>query len=114
MTNLLFDQPYNMDGRDAFVPRLKHIYFVIPTMDSDEETVEDEMFIFKQLQESLAQWAVLTIITREALYGANQPVFTEEYAVTYFTIDTDGNRVPVTTPLSLWNMYDVVYSNVSA
>lgn len=114
MTNMLFDAPYNKDERDVFTPRLKNFYFVIPTMQSDAETVAEEVDLFKQLQESMPQWAVMHIITREALYGANQPVFTEDYAVTYFAMDVDGNRIPVTTPLSEWNFWDITYSEVSA
>lgn len=114
MTNLLFDAPYNMDGRDAFVPRLKHFYFVIPTAHSDAETVDDEMELFMQLQESLPQWAVQHIIERDALYGTNLPVFTEEYVVAYFTIDVDGNRVPVTTALSEFNYSDITYAQVAS
>ena len=114
MTNILFDAPYNMDGRDAFVPRLKHFYFVIPSFNSDEETVDEERVIFYQLQASLPQWAVIHIYTREALYGANLPVFPEEYVVTYFGLDVDGNRVPITTGLSEFAFDSVAYADVSA
>lgn len=114
MTNILFDAPYNKDARDAFVPRLKHFYFVIPTSHSDEETVLEEVDLFKQLQESMPQWAVQHIIEREALYGPNQPVFTEEYNVTYFTLDEQGNRVPETTPFSEFGYNDITYDMVSA
>lgn len=114
MTNLLFDAPYNMDGRDAFVPRLKHFYFVIPSFYSDEETVLEESDMFDALQKTMPQWAVQHIISRDALYGPNLPVFTEEYVVCYFTIDEDGNRVGVTTPLSEFAYSGVTYAQVSA
>jgi hypothetical protein len=114
MTNILFDQPYNMDGREAIVPRLKHFYFVIPSFNSDETTVEEEVAMFKQLQAAMPQWAVQHIITRDALYGPNLPVFTEEYVVTYFTLDVDGNRVPLTTPFSTFVYSSVAYADVSA
>lgn len=113
MTDLLFDQPYNMDGRDAFVPRLKHFYFVIPSFNSDEGIVEDEMEMFKTLQTTMPQWAVQHIISREALYGSNLPVFTEEYVVAYFTLDGDGNRISVTTPYSEFDYSSVTYAQVS-
>lgn len=114
MTDILYDAPYNMDGRDAFVPRLKHFYFVVPSFNSDEETVDEERQAFFALQAVLPQWAIIHIITREALYGANQPVYTEEYVVAYFTLDEDGNRVAVTTPFSEFEYSDITYSEVSA
>lgn len=114
MTNILYDAPYNMDGRDAFVPRLKHFYFVIPSFNSDEVTVLEEMLMFHSMQAAMPQWAVQHIYTREALYGANQPVYTEEYVVAYFTLDEDGNRVAVTTPFSEFKYGDISYSEVSA
>ena len=114
MTDILYDAPYNMDGRDAFVPRLKHFYFVVPSFNSDEETVDEERQAFFALQAVSPQWAIIHIITREALYGANQPVYTEEYVVTYFTLDEDGNRVAVTTPFSEFEYSDITYSEVSA
>jgi hypothetical protein len=114
MTDLLFDAPYNKDERDTFVPRLKHFYFVIPSFNSDEETVLEENTMFRQLQAAMPQWAVQHIYTRAALYGANPPVFTEEYNVTYFSLDEDGNRVPVTTPFSEFDYATVQYAQVSA
>jgi hypothetical protein len=114
MTDILFDQPYNSDGRDAFVPRLKHFYFVIPSFNSDEETVLEEMELFNQLQTTMPQWAIQHIYSRDAIYGPNLLVFTEEYVVVYFTIDEDGNRVAVTTPLSEFFYSDVTYAQVSA
>lgn len=111
MTDILFDQPYNSDGRDAFVPRLKHFYLVYEDIASINE---DRTNTYQQLSETLPQWAVLHIYTRETLFGANQPVFTEDYAVVYFTIDMDGNRVPVTTMLSEFSFADVTYAQVSA
>lgn len=114
MTNMLYDAPYHIEGRDASVQRLKHFYFVIPSFLSDAETVDEERETFLQLQESLPQWAVIHIYTREALYGANQPEFPEEYVVAYFTLDVDGNRVPVTTGLSAFTFSDVTYAMVSA
>jgi len=114
MTDILYDAPYNMDGRDAFVPRLKHFYFVIPSFNSDEETTLEECAMYRDLQVALPQWAVQHIYTREALYGANQPVFTEEYAVAYFTLDVDGNRVLITTPFSEFDYSNITYSEVSA
>jgi len=114
MTDLLFDAPYNKDERDVFTPRLKHFYFVIPSFNSDAETVGEEVDMFKALQAEMPQWAVQHIITREALYGANQPVFTEEYVVTYFTLDEQGNRVPETTPFSGFGYNDISYNMVSA
>lgn len=114
MTDILFDQPYNKDAREVFTPRLKHFYFVIPTSHSDEETVLEEVDMFRALQVAMPQWAVQHIIEREALYGPNQPVFTEEYVVAYFTIDEEGNRIPVTTGFSEFNYADVQYAQVSA
>jgi hypothetical protein len=114
MTNLLFDAPYNKDERDVFTPRLKHFYFVIPTTQSDEETVAEEIELFDQLQQAMPQWAVQHLITRDALYGPNLPVFTEEYVVCYFTIDEDGNRVPVTIGFSEFAYSDITYAMVSA
>jgi hypothetical protein len=114
MTDILFDAPYNMDGRDAFVPRLKHFYFVIPSFNSDEEVVEDEVAMFKQLHEAQPQWSVIHIITREAMFGANQPEYTEEYVVNYFTLDSEGNRVPVVTGFSEFSYDSVTYADVSA
>lgn len=114
MTDILFDQPYNKDERDAFVPRLKHFYFVIPSFNSDEETVEDEVAILKELQAALPQWGVIHIISRDAMFGASQPVYTEEYVVNYFTVDEDGNRVPVVNPLSTFTFDNVTYADVSA
>lgn len=114
MTDILFDQPYNSDGRDAFVPRLKHFYFVIPSFNSDEEVVVDEMHMFKTLQAVMPQWALQHIISREALYGTNLPVFTEEYVVAYFSMDPDGYRIAVTTPYTEFDYTQVAYGDVSA
>lgn len=114
MTDLLFDAPYNMDGRDAFIPRLKHFYFVIPSFNSDEETVLEEIAIFKELQAAMPQWGVIHIITRDAMFGANQPTYDEEYVVNYYTLDTDGNRVPAVTGLSQFSFDSVAYADVSA
>lgn len=115
MTDILYDAPYNMDGRDAFVPRLKHFYFVIPSFNSDEETVSEELAMYWQLQATMPQWAVQHMYTRDTLYGPDsQPVFTEEYAVAYFALDIDGNRIIITTPFSEFNYSDITYSEVSA
>lgn len=114
MTDLLFDAPYNKDERDAFVPRLKHFYFVIPSFNSDEETVLEEITIFKQLQEAMPFWSVIHIITRDAMFGASQPTYDEEYVVNYFTLDTEGNRVPMVTGLSEFSFDSVAYADVSA
>ena len=114
MTNILYDAPYNMDGRDVFTPRLKHFYFVIPSFNSDEETVAEEVAMFDLLQKDMPQWAVQHIYTRDALYGANLPVFTEEYVVAYFSMDPDGNRICVTTGFSEFFYTDVLYSDVSS
>lgn len=111
MIEILYDAPYN---KDAFIPRLKHFYFVIPTSSSDEETVLEEVSLFDALQKTMPQWAVQHIYTRDALYGANQPVFTEEYVVAYFTLDNDGNRVSVTTGISEFNYDNIAYADVSA
>lgn len=110
MTAILFDAPYNID---AVIPRLKHFYFVIPTASSDEETVLEEMELFEQLQQAMPQWAVQHIYTRETIFGANQPVFTEDYAVVYFSM-VDGSRIPVTTMLSDFSYSDINYADVSA
>jgi hypothetical protein len=114
MTDLLFDAPYNKDERDTFVPRLKHFYFVIPSFNSDEETVLEEITLFKQLQTAMPQWGVIHIITRDAMFGASQPVYTEEYVVNYFTLDVDGNRVPLVTGFSEFSFASVAYADVSA
>lgn len=114
MTEILFDAPYNMDGRDAFVPRLKHFYFVIPSFNSDEETVEGEVAILKELQAAMPQWGVIHIISRDAMFGASQPVYTEEYIVNYFTQHEDGSRWPVVTGLSTFTFDSVTYTDVSA
>lgn len=114
MTDLLFDAPYNKDERDAFVPRLKHFYFVIPSFNTDEETVLEEVTLFKQLQEAMPQWGVIHIISRDAMFGASQPVYTEEYVVNYFTQHEDGSRWPVTTALSEFSFDSVAYADVSA
>lgn len=110
MTNLLYDQPYNMDGRDAFVPRLKHFYLVYQNIMEHTEAQKDT---YQELSKGLPQWAVLHGYTRETIFGANQPVFTEDYAVVYFT-QTDGSRVAVTTSLSTFDFADVTYDMVSA
>lgn len=109
MTNLLYDQPYNMDGRDAFVPKLKHFYLVYLNV---VEHSEAQMTTYKALSQGLPTWAVLHGYTRETIFGANQPVFTEDYAVVYFT-QVDGGRVAVTTPLSTFSFADVTYDMVS-
>lgn len=114
MTDLLFDAPYNKDERDAFVPRLKHFYFVIPSFNSDEETVLEEVTLFKQLQEAMPQWGVIHIISREAMFGASQPVYTEEYVVNYFSMDPDGFRIPIVTNFSEFSFDSVAYADVSA
>lgn len=114
MTDLLFDAPYNKDERDTFVPRLKHFYFVIPSFNSDEETVLEEQAMFYQLQAAMPQWAVQHYITRDAIFGANQPTYPEEYVVTYFSLDVDGNRVPVVVPFSTFDYSSVAYADVSA
>lgn len=114
MTNILYDQPYNSEGRDFFVPKLKHFYFVIPSFNSDEETVLEEVTMFNALQKTMPQWAVQHIITRDAMFGASQPVYTEEYVVNYFTIDEGGNRVRVVTGFSQFKYSDVTYDEVSA
>lgn len=114
MTDILYDMPYNMfEQETAFPRRLRHFYFVIPSFNSDEETVEDEVLILKQLQAALPQWGVLHIITREALYGASQPIFTEDYAVTYYTMDVPGARTAVTTMLSAFSFSALTYDMVS-
>lgn len=113
MTNILYDAPYNMDGRDVFALRLKHFYFVIPSFNSDEETVLEEMALFRQLQAQMPQWAVQHIMTRDALYGPNQPEFPEEYVVAYFSMDPDGNRICITTGYSEFNYADITYNEVS-
>lgn len=114
MTDLLFDAPYNMDGRDAFIPRLKHFYFVIPSFNSDEETVLEEITLFDQLQQSMPQWAVLHVITRDAMFGANQPTYPEEYVVNYFSMDPDGFRIPIVEGYSEFTFDSVAYADVSA
>lgn len=110
MTNLLFDAPYNKDERDVFTPRLKHFYLVYP--DALQSAVE-QMETYEQLAETLPQWAVQHGYTRETIFGANQPVFTEDYAVVYFTM-VDGFRTAVTTPLSTFSYADITYDMVSA
>lgn len=114
MTNILYDAPYNMDGRDVFAPRLKHFYFVIPSFNSDEEVVELEIAMFKELQAEMPQWGVIHIISREAMFGANQPVYTEEYVVNYFSMDPDGFRLPIVTGYSEFSFDSVTYAEVSA
>jgi hypothetical protein len=114
MTDLLFDAPYNTYDREVCPPRLKHFYFVIPSFNSDEETVEDEVYILKTLQAAMPQWGIIHIISRDAMYGASQPTYPEEYVVTYFTLDEEGNRVPLTTGYSEFTFDSVVYADVSA
>jgi hypothetical protein len=114
MTDILFDQPYNKDERDVFVPRLKHFYFVIPSFNSDEETVLEEIGMFKALQAEMPQWGVIHIITRDAMFGASQPVYIEEYVVNYFSMDPDGFRIPIVTGFSEFSFADITYAEVSA
>lgn len=114
MTDLLFDAPYNKDERDVFTTRLKHFYFVIPSFNSDEETVLEEVDMFKMLQAAMPQWGVIHIISRDAMFGSSLPTFTEEYVVNYFSMDPDGFRIPIVTSYSEFTFDSVTYADVSA